>query len=123
MPQTITVVDDLLDRGVGIDDISSGATAATDTDLTFANDGNMILFIINASGAPITATLNATPDPYGRGGAGVNDEAITVPAGETGYFPFMNLAMFQSGGSAATSVTLSVFASVSVRLARITKSR
>lgn len=123
MPQTLTPDFDLLDRGVGIDDLVTGATAATDVDLEFRNDGDMVLAISNGSGAPMTATLNATPDPYGRGGSGVNDETINIPTGGVGFFPFMAIAMFQTGGSTSTSVTLSTTTSVTLTLIRITKAR
>jgi hypothetical protein len=122
MPQTLTPDFDLLDRGVGIADLIAGPTVATDTDLEFRNDGNMVLAVSNQDAAGITATLVATPDPYGRGGSSVNDEVISIAAGAVGLFPFMALAMFQTGGSTSTSVTLSATANVTLTLIRLTKS-
>jgi len=123
MPQTLTPDFDLLDRGVGIADLVTGPTAASDTALEFRNDGNMILAISNADAAGITATLTATPDPYGRGGSTVNDEVISIGAGDVGLFPFMALAMFQTGGSTTTSITLSAIANVTLTLIKLTKAR
>lgn len=52
---------------------------------TFANDGNTIAIIKNASASSITATFTSVQDPYGR----IGDVAVTVPAaGESVVGPF-----------------------------------
>lgn len=109
------------DKAEGVVDIDAALTTATELNNSFQNDGNLVLMVSNGSAGAITATIKGTPDPYGRGGAGVGDEAISIPAGKIGFFPFANPAMFNSGGS--VNFTLSAFASVKVGLYRLTKTR
>ena len=120
--QTANIVD-RTDAGVGIADIATAATALTDVDNDFRNDGNIIALIVNADAGARTVTLKSQPDPYGRGGATDtdNDEVITVPAGETGIIPMMNMAMFNSTGVAR--ITVDATTSTSLLLIRIKKFR
>ncbi len=119
MPQTLTPTTSL-DRGVGIANLDTNGVVSTDLEVNFANDGNSILAIVNGSASTLVVTLNAQPDPFGRGGGGTNDEAISIPAGETGLFPFMSPVMFNNGG--ITSLTLdAVDAAVKLNLIRLTK--
>lgn len=119
MAQVLTPIANLLDRGEGVADLQAALAAATDTELQFANDGNMVLFIDNQSAGVRQVTLKATPDPFGRGGAGTNDVVIDIPAGEVGFFPFMTPAMF--GNVGLTTVTLDASATTNVGLYRLTK--
>lgn len=120
MALTLTPIATLLDRGEGVQDLQGAlASVGAETELNFANDGNLILFIENGDVAAKTATLAAQPDPFGRGGGGVNDEPITIPAGQVGFFPFMSPAMFNNVG--ITTVTLSAATNVNVGLYRLSK--
>lgn len=121
MPQTLTPIAELLDRGVGVADLQASLVAATDVDLEWRNDGNLVLFIDNQDAGARTVTLKAQPDPFGRGGAGVNDEPISIPAGQMGFIPMHTPAMFNSGGLAAA--TLDATTSTSVGLYRLRKAR
>ena len=123
MAQIVTPIADLLDRGEGIADLDAVATPATDNDLDFRNDGNLVAAIVNNSAGVRVATLKATPDPYGRGGAGIADVQISIPAGKVGFFPFMAIAMFQTGGATASRITLDAFATTKIALIRLGKAR
>lgn len=114
---------DRLDRGIGLTDLTTQGTALTEVTNSYRNDGNIVAFVINGSGAPITATLKSQPDSFGRGGAGDtdNDETLTVAAGDLGMFPFHSGAMFNATG--VCTLDVSAFASVSVLLVRIRKAR
>jgi hypothetical protein len=119
MAQVLNPIATLLDRGIGVPDIAAVAIAATDTELQFANDGNLLLFIDNNDAGVRVATLQATPDPFGRGGGGVNNVVLNIPAGEKGFFPFANPAMFNNVG--ITTVVLDAFANTNVALYRLVK--
>lgn len=123
MAVTITPVADLLDRGEGIADLKAIATAVTDVDTDFRNDGNIVAVIFNDDAGARLATLKATPDPYGRGGSGDNDVAISIPAGEVGFFPLMALGMFQTGGQTLTRIVFDAIANTSIALVRLNKAR
>ena len=81
---------------------------------TFANNGQTLAIIKNASAAAITATFTSVPDPYGRSG----DVTVNVPAaGEMVVGPFSQVLFNQASGnvgsvncsfSAATSVTMAL---------------
>lgn len=118
MSQVLTATE-FQDRGKGIDgiiDAMTGLADATSVDISFPNSGKEILFVSNESGAPITATLNAVPNAYGRGQTAHN-EVRTVPAADVGMFAFMAPGMFNTGGNA--SVTLSTVTDVKVALYRL----
>lgn len=119
MAQVLTPLANILDRGVGVDDIEAAGVAATDTELQFANDGNLVLFVANASGGNRVVTLVAQPDPFGRGGGGVNNVVLTIPTTAYGFFPFMSPAMFNNVGIA--TVTLDAIASTTLALYRLIK--
>jgi len=118
---TLTPIATLPNLGNGIASIQAALSAAADLSNDFANDGNIVLFVHNGDAATKDVTLVAEPDPYGRGGSGNNDVTVTIPAGETAFFPFMAAAMFNSGGSA--TFTLSAITSVDIGIYRLTKSR
>lgn len=105
-------------RGIGIADIATAATAATEVEQEYRNDGRITAYVYNGDAAPITATLKSQKDSNGRGGPGDedNDEAITVPAGGIGIFPWHKPDGFNSGGK--SKIVLSAFANVEVLLVR-----
>jgi len=121
--QVLNPIKSILDLGVGILDIDASLAAATGLELQFFNDGNTIMFISNGSASPVTATLVSAPDTFGRGGTGdtQNDEAIIIPAGKMGMFPFMAPSAFNKGG--LVNVTLSSFATIKVGIYRLVKAR
>ena len=119
MAQKLEPIAKLLNRGEGVADVQAALAAATDTDIVFDNGGDAILYIHNGDVSSKTATLKAEPDPFGRGGGGTNDVALTIPAGETAFYPFMAPAMFNSGGQ--VTVELSATTSVSVGVYLLTK--
>lgn len=112
MAQKITPIE-MVDRGEGVADLQASLTTATEVELEYNNDGNVVTFIQNDDAGARVATLNSVPDPFGREG----DVAISIPAGQTGLFAFANPAMF--GGQA--SITLDAFASTEVGCYRFTK--
>jgi len=118
---TLTPVATRDDTGQGIADIVSLLDAAVDLQNDFVNDGNLVLFVNNGSVNPLVVTLIAEADPYGRGGGGVGDEAITVPAGAIGMFPFASPAMFNNGAKAA--FTLDATATIDIGIVRLKKNR
>jgi len=117
MAQVLTPIATLLNRGIGVADLQAALAAATDTEIQFKNSGDLVLFVDNQSAGVRTVTLKAQPDPFGRGGAGVNDEVIAIPAGEVGFVPFMSPAMFNNGGIA--SVELDATATTNVGIYRL----
>lgn len=118
---TLTPVATRDDTGVGIADIVALLANAADLQNDFVNDGNNVLFVNNGSASPLVVTLIAEPDPFGRGGGGVGDEAITIPAGKLGMFPFASPAMFNSGAKAA--FTLDATATIKIGIVKIKKNR
>lgn len=112
MPQIIPIVE-LVDRGEGVADLQASLVAATEVELSFNNDGNVVNFIQNDSAGVRTVTLNSVADPFGR----VGDVVIAIPAGQTGMFAFPSPAMF---GGAAT-MTLDAFATTLIGAYRFTK--
>lgn len=108
------------DLGVGIADIETtimaGAAALT---CQWYNSGNELFFVNNGSGAPITATLKAVPDNFGRGGSTIGDQALTVAAGKIGMFPFAAPQGYNTGGLA--TVEISSIATVTVGVLRVLK--
>ncbi len=119
MAQVLTPIATLLNRGIGVADLQAALEAATDTELQFKNSGDLVLFVDNQSAGVRTVTLKAQPDPFGRGGAGVNDEIINIPAGEVGFIPFMDAAMFNSGG--IVSVELDAVLTTNIGVYRLTR--
>lgn len=120
--QTANIVD-RTDAGIALNDLETAATALTDVDNDFRNDGNIIAIVFNGDASPHTATLKSQPDPFGRGGATDtdNDEAVTIAAGDFALFPFMNMAMFNSTGVAR--ITVDAITSMKLLLVRIKKFR
>lgn len=98
---------------------------AADVSMEFPNDGDVITILKSSAVGIITATLKAVPDPYGRGGAGVNDVVLSIPIGGTtvqfAMFPQANPAMFNNVGVA--QITLSSATNVSVAFIRLKKVR
>lgn len=95
-------------------------TSFTAAPLEFRNSGDVVAFIRNGSASPITATAKSRRNRFGRGGAGDedNDEAITIAAGDIGFFAFLNPAAFNDERGMAL-ITLSSHASTSFGVARI----
>ena len=100
-----------LDRGIGRSDPVADLVAAA-ASMEVRNNGNIVCFISNGSMASVTATVKAVPDPFGRGGSTVGDQALTVAAGKIGFIPFMHPALFNNG--ALTTITLSSATTVTV---------
>lgn len=123
MPMVLTPIATLLDIGRGVLDLDAALTQATFADLVFYNDGNVVLFISNASAGVRTVTVKSQQDPFSRGGAAdtQNDEVIAITAGKIGFIPFMNPAMFNLGGM--VTVTLDAVATTKVGIYRLTKAR
>ena len=119
----LTPIATLNDNGRGVADLQTALAAAADTNNSFLNDGNSVLFVHNGGAVALTLTLKSAVDPYGRGGSGDtnNDEVLTVPAGATAVFPFLNPVAWNSGG--AVSFTLSVTASIKIGVYRMIKLR
>lgn len=113
----------LNDNGRGVSDLQAALAAAAETTNTFYNSGDIITVIHNGDSSSKTATMKAAVDPYGRGGSADtnNDEVLTIPAGETGIFPFLNPAAWNTGGlatfvlSAITSVKIGIYKVVKLR--------
>lgn len=118
---TYNPIASLGDIGKGVADIDAALTTATALTNDFYNDGNVVLFVSNGSATAVTLTIKSQPDPYGRGGSGVGDETLSIPAGKMAVVPFMNPAMFNAAG--LTTFTLSAFASVKVGIYRFIKNR
>ena len=113
------------DRGIGVGDVDAILTAANSNygTVRFKNTGDLILVVKNGSASPVTVTLKSAPDSTGRGGevAGTFDEPITIAAGDTGFFPFMSPAMFNSEG--LVEVTLSATTTILIGIVRLRQRR
>ncbi len=118
---TLSMADTLDDNGDRILDLDAACAAAADTSNDFFNNGDCVLVVSNGAASAVTATVKGAPDPYGRGGGGVGDVAIVVPAGKIGISGLLNPAMFNSGGK--TTFTLSATASVKIGVLRLRKLR
>jgi len=106
MAQLLEPIAVLDGRGVGVADLQAALAAATDTTTQWRNTGREIWYASNGDAAPQTATLQASPTRFGRpinGGAG-DDQAITIPAGEVGFFPFALPEMFNVAGLATVEL-------------------
>lgn len=88
---------------------SFGATDSTNN-MMFANDGQVFLYVKNASGASITVTHVSVPDPYGR----LGDIITTVPAGADRIIPCVSPALFNQTNADAGNVYVNFSASASV---------
>lgn len=110
---------ELKNGGTGIADLAAACATAAAASMEFANDGNLMLFILNGSASPITATVKANAgDRDGRGGT-ANDVAYTIAAGDIAVIPFLAPVLFNNAGLA--QVTLSLPTTVTYALARMDK--
>lgn len=119
---TLSPIATLTDDGkTVVVDIDGSLAAAVDLSNNFLNDGNISIYVSNASGGNRVVTVKAQPDPFGRGGAGVGDVVCTIPAGKIGKLPFLNPASFNSGGQC--TFTLDAVATTKIGIYREKKIR
>jgi len=112
----LTPIEVLDGRGQGVADLQAALIAATDTNLQFRNTGREIIYIHNGDVGARVATLKAVPTRFGRpinGGTG-DDQVISIPAGETGFFAFANPEMFNVGDLATVELDAATNADVGV---------
>lgn len=121
---TLSPIATLNDNGRGVLDLQAALAAAADLTNDFFNDGNVILFTHNGLVGALTVTLKSQPDDLGRGGSADtnNDEVLVIPAGETGFFPFLNPRGWNGGGKVSFTLS-SVAAGVKIGVYRMQKLR
>lgn len=94
----------------------AGVTPTASTGDVFANTGKEIVEIKNASGSPITVTLDHLNSPDG---AVITDPTVTVADGITkaiGPFP----PGYYNNGSGQVKVTCSAVTSVTIKVLQVT---
>lgn len=111
MPRTVIPVQASLPNTTAITP-TFGATDSANN-MMFLNDGQVFLYVKNASGASITVTLVSVPDPFGR----LGDIITTVPAGADRIIPCVSPNLFNqtvNGDAGNVYVNFSASASVTV---------
>lgn len=119
---TLTPFDTLDDFGEKIVDLDGALAAAVDTTNDFFNTGSEMIVVSNASAGNRVVTVKSQPDPFGRGGSGVGDLVITIPAGKMGISGFLNPASY-NGGSGKCQFTLDAIATTKIGVLRLRKIR
>lgn len=120
MPQLLTPIGEFDANAISLDDVEGELDAVTDTELEIRNTGDLIGFVANGSASPLSVTVESQPDPFGRGGAGDddNDEPLVVAAGDIGFIPYLRPEAFNDGSGKA-HITLDATTDITVGFARV----